>query len=107
MNIDIMLVPGNDWKEITPYHTFAASFRGLEQGFNLVRAASRGLSAAFNYKGQLISAQNYFTANDVILYSDVPMRGQRTLYAAVGDAFAWLCILFFVSTTIFVLGKRK
>jgi apolipoprotein N-acyltransferase len=105
MNIDIMLVPGNDWKEITPYHTFAASFRGLEQGFNLVRAASRGLSAAFNYKGQLISAQNYFTANDVILYSDVPMKGQRTVYSVVGDAFAWLCILFFVFATVFVLRK--
>jgi apolipoprotein N-acyltransferase len=106
MNIDIMLVPGNDWKEITPYHTFAASFRGLEQGFNLVRAASRGLSASFNYKGQLISAQNYFTANDVILYSDVPMKGKRTVYSVAGDAFAWLCILFFVSTTIFVLRRR-
>jgi apolipoprotein N-acyltransferase len=107
MNIDLMLVPGNDWKEITPYHTYVASFRALEQGFNLVRAASRGLSASFNYKGQLLSAQNYFATNDVILYSDVPMKGQRTVYSVVGDAFAWLCILFFVSTTIFVLGTRK
>lgn len=106
MHIDLMLVPGNDWKEITPYHTYVASFRALEQGFNLVRAASRGLSASFNYKGQLLSAQNYFATNDVILYSDVPMKGQHTVYSVVGDAFAWLCILFFVSTSIVVLRKR-
>jgi len=107
MNIDIMLVPGNDWKEVTPYHTYVASFRAIEQGFNLVRAASRGLSASFNYKGQVISSQNYFTTNDVILYSDVPMKGQSTVYSIIGDLFAWFSILFFVSLSIFVFRKRK
>ncbi len=107
MNIDILLVPGNDWKEITPYHTYAASFRAIEQGFNLVRSASRGLSASFNYKGQVLSSLNYFTTNDVILYSDVPMKGQRTIYAVIGDSFAWVCILLFVSISIFFFRKRK
>lgn len=107
MNIDIMLVPGNDYKEITPYHTYVASFRALEQGFNLVRAASRGLSASFNHKGELISSQNYFTTDDVILYSDVPMKGQRTVYSMVGDLFAWLCIASFVVTVVSTFFRRK
>ena len=107
MHIDIMTVPGNDWKEISPYHTYVASFRAIEQGFNLVRAVSRGLSASFNYKGQVISSQDYFTTNDVILYSDVPMKGQSTVYSIIGDLFAWFCILFFVSISIFVFRKRK
>ena len=106
MNIDIMLVPGNDWKEITPYHTFAASFRAIEHGFNLVRSASRGLSASFNYKGQVLSSQNYFTTNDVIFYSDVPMKGQKTVYSSLGDYFAWLCILFFLVTTSKIIIGR-
>jgi len=107
MHIDIMTVPGNDWKEITPYHTYVASFRAIEQGFNLVRSVSRGLSASFNYKGQVISSQDYFVTNDVILYSDVPMKGQSTLYSIIGDLFAWFCILFFVSISIFIFRKRK
>lgn len=107
MNIDIMLVPGNDWKEIAPYHTYAASFRALEQGFNLVRAVSRGLSASFNHKGQVITSQDFYATNDVILFSDVPMKGQFTVYSVVGDLFAWLCILFFVSISIFVFRKRE
>ncbi len=106
MNIDIMLVPGNDWKDITPYHTYAASIRAIEQGFNLVREVSRGLSASFTYKGELISSQNYFTSNDIILYSDVPTKGSHTFYGIVGDLFAWFCILFFVSTSIFLLRKK-
>jgi apolipoprotein N-acyltransferase len=107
MNIDIMLVPGNDYKEITPYHTYAASFRAIEQGFNLVRSASRGLSASFNYKGQLLSSQNYFTTKDAIFYSDVPMKGQQTIYAFIGDLFVWICVFLFISLSIFYIGKRK
>jgi len=107
LHIDIMLVPGNDWMDIAPYHTYAASIRAIEQGFNLVRAASRGFSASFNYKGQLISSQNYFTTNDAILYSNVPMKGQRTVYSVVGDLFAWFCIIGFVVAIISTLFHRK
>ncbi len=107
LHIDIMLVPGNDWKEITPYHTHAASFRGIEQGFNLVRSASRGLSASFNYKGQNLSYQDYFNTRDAILYSDVPTEGRRTVYALIGDLFAWICIAYFFSVIIFLLTRRK
>ena len=106
LHIDIMTVPGNDWKDIAPYHTYVASFRAIEYGFNLVRSVSRGFSASFNYKGEKISSQNYFTTNDVIFYSDVPMKGCSTVYSHIGDAFAWCCILFFVSISVFVFKKR-
>ena len=94
MDIDIMLVPGNDWEDITPYHTYVASARAIEQGFNMVRAASRGLSASFNYKGQLLSSMNYYKTDDLILYSDLPTEGQKTIYSIFGDYFAWMCIVF-------------
>ncbi len=107
MDIDIMLVPGNDNKEISPYHTYAASFRAIEQGFNLVRSVSRGLSASFNSKGQVLSSQNYFTTRDAIFYSDVPTKGQQTIYAVIGDLFAWICVLLFISISIFYIRKEK
>ena len=106
MDIDIMFVPGNDWKEITPYHTYAASFRAIEQGFNLVRSASRGLSASFNYKGQVLSSQNYFTSKDTLFYSEVPMKGKRTIYAVIGDSFAWLCIVFFIIISVIFIKQK-
>lgn len=95
-SIDIVLVPGNDWPEITPYHTYVSSFRAIEHGFNIVRAASQGLSASFNFKGQLLSSMNFYKTNELILYSDIPTKGQKTLYSILGDFFAWVCILFFV-----------
>lgn len=62
-NIDIMLVPSNDWKEISPYHTYMASARAIEHGFNMVRSNGHGLSASFNHKGQIISKLDYFNTS--------------------------------------------
>lgn len=111
MDIDIMLVPGMDWQEIAPYHTHVASARAVEQGFNLVRAASQGLSASFNYKGQILSSMDYFKTDNIIFYSDVPIKGQKTIYSILGDYFAWLCILFFLTigfrTIVKFRGDRR
>ena len=105
MNIDIMLVPGLDWEDITPYHTYVASLRAIEYGFNMVRSVTQGFSASFNYKGRVLSSQDFYKTDDVILYSDVPTKGQRTVYSLLGDYFAWLCILFFIASTIVVIRK--
>jgi len=107
MNIDIMLVPGNDWQEITPYHTYVASARAIEQGFNMVRATSRGLSASFNYKGQILSSMDYFNTDDLILYSDIPTRGQTTIYSVLGNWFAYLCIIFLLIMILQIIRKSK
>jgi apolipoprotein N-acyltransferase len=105
MDIDIMLVPGSDWKEISPYHTYVASTRGIENGFNMVRSTLKGFSASFNYKGQLLSSNDFFTTDEVILYSDVPVKGQKTVYSLLGDYFAWLCFLFFLFISVVYIKR--
>lgn len=102
-DIDIMLVPGMDWREISPYHTYVASFRAIEHGFNLVRSTTRGLSASFNYKGQLLTSHDYYSSDELIMYSDLPIKGQKTPYSILGDFFAWLCVLFFAVVTVVYL----
>jgi hypothetical protein len=34
------------------------------------------------------------------MYADVPMQHSFTIYAEIGDAFAWLCIAGFLSTIV-------
>jgi apolipoprotein N-acyltransferase len=106
MDIDIMLVPGSDWEEISPYHSYVASTRGIENGFNMVRSTFKGFSASFNYKGELLSSNDFFKTDEVVLYSDVPVKGEKSVYSVLGDYFVWLCILFFLSINA-VLIKRK
>ena len=89
LRADIVLDPSNDWKAIDPWHTRMASFRAIEQGVNLVRQTSQGLSAAFDYQGRLLASMDHSLATERTLVSQVPTRGARTPYALFGDWFAW------------------
>ncbi len=89
LQADIVLDPSNDWKAIDPWHTQMAGFRAIEQGVNLVRQTSLGLSAAFDYQGHVLASMDHYSATERTLVSQVPTRGVRTPYARFGDWFAW------------------
>ena len=105
---DLMLVPSDDWQAIDPYHTQVATFRAIENGFSLVREASKGLSMAVDYEGRVLSASDYFTTDNQIMVAYVPMHGVRTIYATIGDLFAWLCIIGLLALTgLAIVQSRK
>jgi apolipoprotein N-acyltransferase len=93
---DVMLVPSNDYRDIVPFHTYMASFRGIENGFSIVRAAGNGLSASFDYQGRTLATADYSTTKQAMI-SHVPTRGAKTIYAVIGDLFAWLSIVGFMT----------
>jgi apolipoprotein N-acyltransferase len=100
-SVDIMLSPAGDWAGIDPRHTQMAQFRAIEEGFNLVRQANLGLSAAYDYQGRALATMDDPHSHDLTLVAEIPTRGVRTFYARFGDWFAWVC-----STAIFVLIAR-
>lgn len=108
-NVDIMLVPANDWKEITPYHANMSKLRAIENGFSMVRCTGRGLSLAVDYKGNVLSQLDYYKTKENIMISDVPIKGTKTIYATMGDWFVWVCIigLLFIFGKVFYRRKTK
>jgi len=107
LGTDILLDPSNDWRAIDPWHTQMASFRAIEEGVNLVRHTSQGLSAAFDYQGRRLSAMDDYRTSDYVLVSEIPTKGVRTIYSRLGDWFAWLCAAaFLVFISRFVRNKR-
>ena len=106
-DIDLLCVPANDWKEITPYHANISAFRGIENGFSIVRATGNGLSVAFNGNGRLLSKLNYFNSQERIIYAEVPIQRINTLYTYVGDFLPWLSILAVIIITTLSLTKKK
>jgi apolipoprotein N-acyltransferase len=106
LGADIVLDPSNDWRAIDPWHTRMASFRAIEQGFNLVRHTSQGLSAAFDYQGRQIAAMDHYVTTDRVLVSQVPTHGVRTLYSIFGDWFAWICAVGVVALILIALKRR-
>jgi apolipoprotein N-acyltransferase len=96
---DLMLVPSDDWQEIDPLHTQHATFRAIENGYSLVRETSKGLSITVDYEGRVLSASDYFTTDNQVMVAYVPVHGVRTIYATIGDLFAWLCIIGLLTLT--------
>jgi apolipoprotein N-acyltransferase len=97
LGADIMLVPSNDWREIDPWHSHMARFRAVEQGFNMVRHASDGLSLATDYQGRVLAAMDHYVTEQRDMVAYVPTEGVRTVYSRVGDVFAWACIICLVA----------
>jgi len=92
-NVDIMLVPANDWQEITPYHANMSKLRAIENGFSMVRCTGQGLSSAVDFNGKVLNQLNYYQTEENIMISDVPIKGVKTIYAILGEWFVWVCII--------------
>jgi apolipoprotein N-acyltransferase len=107
LGTDLLLDPSNDWKAIDPWHTRMASFRAIEQGFNLVRHTSQGLSAAFDYQGRQLASMDHYVTTDRVLVAQVPTRGTRTVYALLGDWFAWACFVGLAAIIISGVKSRR
>jgi apolipoprotein N-acyltransferase len=104
LRADVLMAPSNDWREIDPWHTHMARYRAIEQGFNLVRQTSGGLSAACDFQGRVLASMDHYTTGDRTMVSQVPTRGVRTIYSVIGDLFAWLCLA--VLATLIALALR-
>lgn len=104
---DILLLPSGDWKEISPYHAQMAAVRAIENGVSLLRTASGAQSIATDYHGRIIGSRNYYDEGDKVLIAYLPVKGVRTLYTLIGDAFAWLCTGGLVVFMLISLKNRK
>jgi apolipoprotein N-acyltransferase len=83
-----------------------ASFRSIEQGFNLIRQTAGGLSAAYDYQGRRLAAMDHYQTAEYVMVSEVPMRGVRTIYARLGDWFAWVYLVRYLIFQAEVIERR-
>jgi apolipoprotein N-acyltransferase len=104
---DLMLVPANDFREHDPLHTQMASLRAIENGFILVRQAQLGLSMAVDYEGRVLATSDFFSTDQQTMIAYVPIHGVRTIYATIGDLFAWLSIAGLLFLTGLVILRRR
>lgn len=96
-DVDIMLVPAFDWEPIKTFHTQVGLFRGIENGFSVIRQVNKGTSMAIDYLGRVIVYQDFFTTSNWTIVVDVPREGVETIYGRLGDWFAYFTILLSMS----------
>ena len=94
---DLFVLPVNEWRSIKDVHLHMHVFRAIENGMPIVRAAAVGLSAAVDPWGRVLGVADHWAPGDSTLVAQVPIGHVPTLYARVGDLFAWLCVAGLVS----------
>ena len=85
-----MIAPYGDWETIKNLHATMAAFRAVESGVSLIRLALGGISSTVDPYGRVLASMDEFTAQQRIMIAQVPVSGKHTLYAILGDWFAWL-----------------
>jgi len=73
-------------------HLMLSALQSAQYGLPLVRAATTGISASVDVRGQLVQTSSLFERT--VLSADVKHVRVPTPYTWTGDWFAWLCILF-------------
>ena len=97
-NADLLLSPAGDWREIDPYHTQMSAFTAIETGSSMVKQTDGGLSMA---------ATDFYSTDPQMMVAYVPMQGVHTIYATIGDLFAWLSMAGLVVLIGFAIARRR
>ncbi|MDZ4740759.1 MAG: nitrilase-related carbon-nitrogen hydrolase [Alphaproteobacteria bacterium] len=99
--VDILVIPANDWRAITPLHAEMTRMRAIESGFSIVRATSNGVSLITDQRGTVLARNNSFTDPGAITIADVPARRLATAQSTIDDLFAALCMVLASALLIF------
>lgn len=95
-NIDILIVPASDWKEMTQIAVKTAVVRGVENGCNVVRHTNQGISVVSDARGNILFLSDYFQSESKTLAAQVLTEGRFTLFSCLGNTFAYLCGLYLI-----------
>ncbi len=105
--VDILLNPKYDTQRISPGHTYSGFMRAVEGGYSMISQVNRGISMATDYRGNIISYQDFFTTAEKIMIADVPTRRKETLYTYLGEWFVYLSIGFLLFSFLYVIRKKN
>jgi apolipoprotein N-acyltransferase len=104
---DLLIAPSLDWDTVKTSHAEIARVRAVENGVSLLRPSGDGLSQAVDHQGRVLAAVDSFATDKAVFLTSVPARGVATLYAVIGDSFAYVCILGLVVLAAMALFRRR
>jgi apolipoprotein N-acyltransferase len=88
-NVDLLIVPAQDWLGVRDIHAGMATFRAVENGLTIFRQTGQGVSLVSDPYGKVLSRMDSFedTATDFVSVQkvSVPIISVNTLYPKLGD----------------------
>jgi apolipoprotein N-acyltransferase len=95
------------WPEVDPLHAHMASFRAIENGACLFKAAGQARSVVYDHLGQVVCRLDHEAGGGGIMPARVPIQQAWTIYPRIGDLFAWLCLLLLAVLTVGVFRRGR
>jgi apolipoprotein N-acyltransferase len=86
----LLLIPAWDFDADGWLHGRMAIMRGVESGFSEARAAKQGRLTLSDNRGRVLAEATTDAAPFVSVVGSLPAKHEATLYARVGDWFAWV-----------------
>ncbi len=95
-DVGLLLVPAWDFVQDGWLHGRMAILRGVESGFSIARAPKQGLLTLTDDRGRVLAERDSGSARFTLLVGEIPVHHDPTVYARLGDWFAWadLALLF-------------
>lgn len=90
---DLLLLPSGDWYAISPYHSYMARYRAIENGITVVRQVNGGLSMVCDSRGRVLHSLDFYKPGEKAWVAKVDIGHEKTIYQWLGDWLAWACSL--------------
>lgn len=88
----LLLVPAWDFKRDGWLHSRMAVMRGIENGYAVARSARNGRITLSDSRGRMLADVASAEARVTSRVLDLVLRAEPTLYARLGDWFAWISL---------------
>ncbi|MDR2481646.1 MAG: apolipoprotein N-acyltransferase [Spirochaetaceae bacterium] len=106
---DILVNLTNDsWSNRTSaeyQHLAAARFRAIENRAVLARAATSGITAVINAKGNIVRKISPFTPSFIVTKAAIKKKSGRTFYQKTGDWLPLYCAIFVAGFFLHLLAR--
>ena len=90
---NVLFVPAFDFGKDGWLHSRMAIFRGIENGFSIVRTARNGKLTTSNYAGKVLNEESSISGKTVSLVGQGPLSFKPTLFGRWSDWFANIILI--------------
>ncbi len=110
-NVDLLIVPAQDWLGVRDIHAGMATFRAVENGLTIFRQTGQGVSLVSDPYGKLLNRVDSFeeAAGEFISIQKVstPIGSVNTLYPKIGDMLGNVMLVGLLASLVGMWRTRK
>jgi apolipoprotein N-acyltransferase len=105
--IGLLLVPAWDFHYDDWLHQRMAILRGVESGFTIARNAKQGRLSVTDNRGRVLAEALESRTGFAVIDASAPVAHENTIYARLGDWFAWFCVAGSAGVIVLLFFKRR